>query len=112
MFYIWTLVVPLAVMDACRSVGSINCSLVTPVTDKGKVMVVSDIYFNVAMILSKWKRHQIIRERALKIAKYMEKHLPSFAKIRTPNLDHYPERTYALDCPAIFLFLSLIKVEF
>ena len=39
----------------CRSVDRINCSIVTP----DKVTVIGEVYFDVAMILSKWRRHQI-----------------------------------------------------
>ena len=48
-------------IDGSHSVGRINCSLVTPVSRQTQSDgVISDVYFNVAMILSNWSRHQII----------------------------------------------------
>ena len=48
-------------IDGSRSVGRINCSLVTPVSRQTQSDgVISDVYFDVEMILSNWSRHQII----------------------------------------------------
>ena len=48
-------------LDGCQAVVRINCSLVTPVKDKCKVTVISDVYFDVARILSIWMKHRIIK---------------------------------------------------
>ena len=46
-------------INSCRYVDRINCGLVTP--GSRQTQSISDIYFDVAMILSKWSRQQIIK---------------------------------------------------
>ena len=56
-----------AYIDGSRSVDRTNCSLVSPVNRQRQGDGISDAYFDVAMILSKWRRHQIIREASLRL---------------------------------------------
>ena len=47
--------------DGSCSVDCINCGLVIPINRQMRSDGVSDIYFNVALTLSEWRRHQIIK---------------------------------------------------
>ena len=48
-------------IDGSRSVGGINCSLVIPINRQMQSDGDSDVYFDVELMLSKWRRHQIIK---------------------------------------------------
>ena len=48
-------------IDSYRAIVCINYSLVTRVNRQMQIDIISNVYFDVERILSKWMRHQIIK---------------------------------------------------